>query len=303
MEYFLAVVENKGINGAAAALGVAQPTVSQALRGLERELGVRLFHRIGRGMVLSAAGRSLVGPSRQVLRDVAAAAEQLTASDGAIVGRLDIMAFPALTSGTIVDLIAEFCRRYPQARVRFSELEREDNLESLIRDGHCEFAVAHLPLEAGEGLEIVELGEQEYRLVYPAGTELPEGPVRLSEMPEIPMVFVPRGAAMGDAIEDSIRKAGTRTELAVVTEQRESRLPMVIAGLGGSLVERSVAKSMPGQVVERACEPRFLRAYGLAFDPSTLSPVGQVFVNLVHEYLSDESLPDESLPDERRSQH
>lgn len=148
MEYFLAVVENKGINGAAAALGVAQPTVSQALRGLERELGVRLFHRIGRGMVLSAAGRSLVGPSRQVLRDVAAAAEQLTASDGAIVGRLDIMAFPALTSGTIVDLIAEFCRRYPQARVRFSELEREDDLESLIRDGHCEFAVAHLPLEA-----------------------------------------------------------------------------------------------------------------------------------------------------------
>src|SRR3972149_3942208 len=107
-------------------------------------------------------------------------------------------------------------------------------------------------------------------------------------MPDIPMVFVPRGAAMGDAIEDSIRKAGTRTELAVVTEQRESRLPMVIAGLGGSLVERSVAKSMPGEVVERACEPRFLRAYGLAFDPSTLSPVGQVFVNLIHEYLSDE---------------
>ncbi|RZL22093.1 MAG: LysR family transcriptional regulator [Rhodococcus sp. (in: high G+C Gram-positive bacteria)] len=285
MEYFLAVVENKGISGAAAALGVAQPTVSQALRGLERELGVRLFHRIGRGMVLSAAGRSLVGPSRQVLRDVTAAEGQLTAADGAVVGRLDIMAFPALTSGTIVDLIAEFCIRYPRARVRFSELEREDNLDSLIRDGHCEFAVAHLPLEAAKGFEIIELGEQDYRLVYPVGTELPKGPVRLAEMPDIPMVFVPRGAAMGDAIEDSIRKAGTRTELAVVTEQRESRLPMVIAGLGGSLVERAVAKSMPGQVVERACEPRFLRTYGLVFDPSILSPVGQAFVDLVHECL------------------
>ncbi|MGG7100548.1 LysR family transcriptional regulator [Rhodococcus sp. 24CO] len=285
MEYFLAVVENKGISGAAAALGVAQPTVSQALRGLERELGVRLFHRIGRGMVLSAAGRSLVGPSRQVLRDVAAAEGQLTATDGAVVGRLDIMAFPALTSGTIVDLIAEFCIRYPRARVRFSELEREDNLDSLIRDGHCEFAVAHLPLEAAKGFEIIELGEQDYRLVYPLGTVLPEGPVRLAEMPDIPMVFVPRGAAMGDAIEDSIRKAGTRTELAVVTEQRESRLPMVIAGLGGSLVERAVAKSMPQQVVERACEPRFLRTYGLVFDPSILSPVGKAFVDLVHECL------------------
>ncbi|NMM89093.1 LysR family transcriptional regulator [Rhodococcus sp. SRB_17] len=288
MEYFLAVVENKGISGAAAALGVAQPTVSQALRGLERELGVRLFHRIGRGMVLSAAGRSLVGPSRQVLRDVAAAEEQLTASDGAIVGRLDIMAFPALTLGTIVDLIAEFCRRYPKARVRFSELTREDNVDAVIRDGHCEFVVAHLPLEAGEGLEIVELGEQEYLLVYPIGTELPEGPVMLAEMPDIPMVFVPRGAAMGDAIEDSIRKAGTSPELAVVTEQRESRLPMVIAGLGGSLVERAVAESMPDMIVRRECEPRLLRMYGLAFDPSALSPVGQAFVDLVRERLPED---------------
>ncbi len=100
MEYFLAVVENKGgINGAAAALGVAQRPCHKRCAGSNVNWGVRLFHRIGRGMVLSAAGRSLVGPSRQVLRDVAAAAEQLTASDGAIVGRLDIMAFPALTSG------------------------------------------------------------------------------------------------------------------------------------------------------------------------------------------------------------
>lgn len=285
IEYFLAVVENNGINGAAASLAVAQPTVSQALRGLERELGVRLFHRIGRGMVLSAAGRALVGPSRQVLRDVAAAQEQLTASDGEIVGRLDIMAFPALTLGTIVDLIAEFCRRYPKARVRFSELQREDAVDTVIRDGHCEFVVAHLPLEAGEDLEIIELGEQEYRLVYPAGTDLPEGPVNIAQMPDIPMVFVPRGAAVSDAIEDSIRKAGTKAELAVVTEQRESRLPMVVAGLGGSLVERAVAKSMDALVVERACEPRFLRSYGLVFDSTTLSPVGQAFVNLVHEYL------------------
>ncbi|MGC0366045.1 DNA-binding transcriptional LysR family regulator [Rhodococcus sp. 27YEA15] len=286
MEYFLAVVENNGISGAAAALGVAQPTVSQALRGLERELGVRLFHRIGRGMVLSAAGRSLVGPSRQVLRDVAAAAEQLTASDGAVVGRLHIMAFPALTLGVVVDLIEEFCRRYPQARVSFSELEREDNVENLIRDGQCEFVIAHLPLAAGEEVEIVELGEQEYCLVYPAGTDLPPGPVHLSTMPDIPMIFVPRGAAMGDAIEDSIRKAGTRTETAVVTDQRESRLAMVVAGVGGSLVERSVARAKSAEIVERSCEPRLVRKYGVAFDPATLSPVGRAFVDLVDEHLS-----------------
>src|SRR3984957_15463966 len=70
VEYFLAVVEHRGINGAATALGVTQPTVSQAIREFERGLGAELFHRLGRGMVLSAAGRSIVGPARQILRDI-----------------------------------------------------------------------------------------------------------------------------------------------------------------------------------------------------------------------------------------
>ena len=70
IEYFLAVVEHGGIGGASVSLGVTQPTVSQALRALERELGVQLFHRIGRGMVPSAAGRALVGSARQIVRDV-----------------------------------------------------------------------------------------------------------------------------------------------------------------------------------------------------------------------------------------
>ena len=47
--------------------------MSQALRALGRELGVQLFHRIGRGMVLSAAGRTMVGPARQIVRDMDAA--------------------------------------------------------------------------------------------------------------------------------------------------------------------------------------------------------------------------------------
>ena len=169
IEYFLAVVEHDGINGAAAALGVAQPTVSQALRSLERELGVQLFQRIGRGMVLSAAGRSLVGPSRQILRDVAAVEELLAASDEEVVGRLDIMAFPALAMGPVVDLVAEFHRRYPKVAIRFSDLRDEEDSGTVIRDGHCEFVVAHLPLEGGDGLDVIELGEQEYWLVYPPG--------------------------------------------------------------------------------------------------------------------------------------
>ncbi|GAA3440471.1 hypothetical protein BJ998_008724 [Kutzneria kofuensis] len=56
LEYFLAVVDHGGMGRAAAALHVAQPSLSQALRTLERDLGQPLFHRIGRRLVLNDAG-------------------------------------------------------------------------------------------------------------------------------------------------------------------------------------------------------------------------------------------------------
>ncbi|MFC0452637.1 LysR family transcriptional regulator [Rhodococcus jostii] len=290
VEYFLAVVENEGINGAAASLGVAQPTISQALRGLERELGVQLFHRIGRGMVLSAAGRSMVGPSRQILRDVTAVEDLLATSDGALAGRLDIMTFPALALGPVVDLVTEFRRSHPNVSVRLGELKDESQAGSLIEDGHCEFVVAHFPLDDA-GLDVVELGEQEYWLVYPPGTDVPEGTVPLSALPDIPMVFVPRGHSVANEIEESIRHAGARPRLAALSEHREARLPLVLAGIGGTLLERSIAEAARDRAVVRPVEPKVARTFGIAFDPDMLSPAGQAFVELVRARTSGDGRP------------
>ncbi|AZG45679.1 LysR family transcriptional regulator [Gordonia insulae] len=282
VEYFLAVVEHEGIGGAAGALGVAQPTVSQALRALERELGVQLFHRIGRGMVLSSAGRTMVGPARQIVRDVGVVEDLLAASEGELTGRLEILTFPAIASGAIVELIAEFRRRYPRVAVRFGELRDETQAAAVLEDGHCEFVVAHLPI-AGEGLEVVVLGEQEFVLLYPPGTSLPDGPIALQDLPTSPMVFVPRGQSVADEIEEQIRVGGVRPPLAVLSEHREERLPMVLAGIGGTIVERSAAESVADRAVMRSVEPRIARPFAIAYDPAALSPVGHAFVELLSE--------------------
>ena len=64
LRYFLAVVDHGGFHRAAEALAVGQPTLTQAVAALERELHSTLFHHVGADVVLTEAGRALVGPAR-----------------------------------------------------------------------------------------------------------------------------------------------------------------------------------------------------------------------------------------------
>ena len=68
LKYFIAVIDHRGFSRAADHLQISQPSLSQAISGLERELGVPLFHRVGRGVVPTVAGDHLIAPARQVLR-------------------------------------------------------------------------------------------------------------------------------------------------------------------------------------------------------------------------------------------
>src|SRR5215831_5888260 len=97
LEYFLAVVEHGRVTAAAAALHVAQPSLSQAIRALERDLGVELFVRDGRGLTPTEAGRALVEPARQVLGDLSVARSAVDSVVDLGSGRLEVAAHDLLT--------------------------------------------------------------------------------------------------------------------------------------------------------------------------------------------------------------
>ncbi|MFI7134641.1 LysR family transcriptional regulator [Nonomuraea sp. NPDC050153] len=77
LERFLAVVDHGGFHRAAEVLYVAQPSLSQSIKQLEREMGDALFHRVGRGVVLTEAGRELVGPARMAVHALGLAVESV----------------------------------------------------------------------------------------------------------------------------------------------------------------------------------------------------------------------------------
>lgn len=305
LRYFLSVVDHGSVSGAATGLGVTQPTISQAIRTLEADLGTQLFHRIGRGMVPTSAGEALVGSARRILRGVNAAEGAIPSPDGALRGRLDLVALPALSTGAIPDLVAEFHRRHPRVSVTIGKLRDDESPRAVLRSGRCDVVVTHLPFDDVPSdsphdpiLTVVEVGSQEFWIAYPAHADLPaHDPIRWDELPDVPLVVVPPGGSHADEILRTMANAGVLLPPAAVLQNREARLSFVLSGVGGTFIERSLsgfARARGAQV--RAFTPPLSRPYGFVVEPAAMSPVAAAFVGLAQSRTgqADTSVPGSS---------
>lgn len=282
LRYFLAIVEEGGVTKAAARLHVAQPSLSQALRKLEREVGAQLFQRVGRGLRLSDAGRALIGPARQVLQAIERAQNAVGAVAELLTGTLEIAALPTLAVDPLAGLIGDFRRSYPGVMVRVSQAESAAGASTLVRDGDCEIGLAHLPLP-DEGLVCTELGVQELLLVLPPRADaVDEQPLPLARLKDVPLVLSPPGTSTRTLLDQALEAAGVAPRVAVETDSRDAVVPLVLAGAGAALLPAPLARQAQrrGAIVCPA-QPRIARRIGLVQREGELSPAACAFVALV----------------------
>jgi DNA-binding transcriptional LysR family regulator len=152
VEAFVAAADSGSMTAAAERLLVSQSAVSLAVAGLERTLGTDLFvrHR-GRGLTLTAAGRDLLLPARNILADAEAMRSQADALGRGLAGRLTVGCFGTGAPLVLPALMETFERRYPGVSLDFVE-GSTDVLERALLDGTCEIALMydvglHVPLE------------------------------------------------------------------------------------------------------------------------------------------------------------
>ncbi|GAB3387185.1 LysR family transcriptional regulator [Amycolatopsis echigonensis] len=286
VRYFLAVVDHGSVNAAAGAVGVAQPTISQGLRSLERELKTPLFYRIGRGMVPTSAGHALVGPARTILRDMATAAGSVPDAEGRLNGRVDIRAHPAVASGALPLIVAEFHRRHPQVRVTLATMYDESRVDELLHNAVCEVVVAHLPVacRAAESLTTLALGTQEYDLVLPPGEDSPQVGSLAWEDLDAAMIVVPQGTAHAQRMYEAMSPGQRARRPAVVVQNREARLAFALAGAGPTWVERSLRDTaLQHGARVREMVPALPARYGLVYHDESLSPPARAFLNVAAE--------------------
>ncbi|WP_433506356.1 LysR family transcriptional regulator [Pseudonocardia halophobica] len=269
-EYFLAVVEHGGVTRAAQALYLAQPSLSEAIRRLEEELGVVLFERSGRGLVPTPAGRALVEPARRIVADVERARRTVEEVVALRAGELVIAAVPALAVDPLPELAAALRRRLPGVRLVLLDGTAE-GVETDLRAGRCEVALTDGPPADRDPLCRHDAGGREIVLVTTGAEELPE-PLPRFHLAEVPLV-----TELGDSW---LRAELGEPRTAVECAHRQALWELVAAGAGAALVSRAgAARELPGARTV-GLDPPLHRPVVVAHRPGPLSPAVAAFLEV-----------------------
>jgi DNA-binding transcriptional LysR family regulator len=283
-EYVVGVVDHGTFTAAATALHVAQPSLSQGIARLEAELGTRLFHRVGRGAVLSAAGEAFVGPARRMLREARLARESVEAVAELEAGTLDLVALPTLAADPVAATVGRFRRAHPGVVVRIAEPEAAFAVADRVSDGRAEIGLTDA-LAARDDLVVEHLVDQELVLARPPGSD--DRPVRVAALASIEFVTTPVGTSTRRHLDEALARTGKEPAIAVEADQREAIVPLVLAGAGAALLPRVLGDlaAHRGAIVVPVV-PGLRRSIALVYRPGALSPAAARFRDLAHEVVN-----------------
>ncbi|WP_430334841.1 LysR family transcriptional regulator [Rhodococcus sp. ACT016] len=282
--HFLAVVDEGSISAAARRLGLSQPSVSQTIQELERELDCTLFTR-GRGMSATSSGRALVGPARAALRAMDAAHWAIKEISELQSGELDIGSAVNLAVDPLVDLVKHHRALHPGVTIRIRSVHPGARGFDALARGEIELLLAEHP-PAATGFQEIPLGERPLVAVFPPGTPLAERPVRLDELVTHDLIAALFPGAIGRShLNRLLAERGLGSVVPVLeTAHRHMLIPLILAGVGGTILhgaEADIARQL-GAVV-RPLEAEIPTAHAFYFRSEDLSPAASSFVALVRE--------------------
>ena len=239
------------VTAAAAALGYSAPAVSQQLAALEREVGMRLTERAGRGIELTPAAAILVAHTDALLARLDAAESDLAALRDQVAGRVALAAFPSAGATIVPAAWAALARSAPQVQIDLTEMEPDESLPAVLR-GQADVAVAHeydlLPRPLDPLFERRELAREPVLLVVPASSPLaraPDRPVPLDSLAGQPFL-APRGHTSGaELIQRTCARAGFVPRVVARATDFAVLLSLVAAGAGLTLVPELATYCLP----------------------------------------------------------
>ncbi|MFC9239531.1 LysR family transcriptional regulator [Streptomyces decoyicus] len=266
LRYFTAVADTRHFTRAAEREHVAQPSLSQQIRSLERELGAELFHRARGHITLTDAGETLLPLARRILADAETARREVQEVARLRRGRLRLGAPPSLCASLVPDVLRAFHTTYPGVELIVTEDGSQDLVRALA-DGALDLAliITPLPVQA-PALVTSDLLREELVVVSAPDRPAPVGRrtrIRVEDLQDRPLAMFRRGYDLREFTTAACRAAGFEPTFTVEGGEMDAVLGFVRAGLGIAVVPSMVAERS-GLRVTRFSTPGMHRVVSVA---------------------------------------
>lgn len=235
LQYFVAVAETLSFRKAAERCRVAQPSLSVQVAQLEEALGVALFERDKRHVLLTAAGRALVEYARRTLRDADDLATAARSLGDPFAGTIRVGVIPTVSPYLLPGVTPALRAKYPRLTVIWVE-DRTPVLAASLDDGSLDAALLALEADIGD-VEHEVITRDDFVLATPPGHALgaKSGPVSVSELKGQDVLLLDDGHCLRDQALEVCSRARARE-----MEFRATSLPtlvqMVSGGVGVTLL-------------------------------------------------------------------
>jgi len=239
LSYFLEVAEHASFSKASESIHLSQPTISKMVKNLEEELGVVLFNRSTRKVVLTEAGKVVQQHAQAVLNaahNLQAAVADLTQLKS---GKFTLGLPPVIGASFFPRVITGFRELHPGITIQLVE-EGGKRIEQLLLEGNIDLGVVVLPVDEA-AFEVVPIVERHLKLVVPAGHPLAgKKNVRLTDLRQESFILFRQEFNLHDRVKEACIRAGFEPKVAYESAQWDFIYELVCAGQGISLLPETI---------------------------------------------------------------
>ena len=235
---FVTVAELGTVSKAALHLRIAQPALSRHISDLEAELGLRLFDRVGRRLLLTGEGEQLLRDCRGLLNYATGVGERAQGLRRGDVGVLKVAATPLHIEGVFSQFLHRFAERYPNVEVRVAEGSGLEILAMLERgEIHLGQMLPYgVPLDDGQfGSQTLEPAEL-LVACHPSTPLGGRGKIEVARLAPHPLLLLDSGYGLRRAFDAACRLAGLRPNIRLETRSPHTLLALAEARHGVAVI-------------------------------------------------------------------
>ncbi|MDO3409664.1 LysR family transcriptional regulator [Saccharibacillus sp. CPCC 101409] len=254
LQYALMIAAERNFSRAAEKLHIAQPSLSQQLSKLEKELGVLLFQRNTSTVELTHAGMEFMKRAQRIVDEMEILRVEMEDISQLRKGRITVGSMPITGSHLLPHVLPAFRTDYPGIDVTLLE-DTSHNLERLTASGKSDISLLSLPLNEPT-LDYEPIADEPIDLAVPPGHRLalrsgsyPLAGVSMRELEHEPFIILKQGQGFRKIVLDLCREAGYEPHVVFESSNMETLQSLVAAGMGVTLVPRFVARAKRSELL------------------------------------------------------